>query len=97
LQGVNGLKALCKRLNVWQEPEVDLRGISVRSNLPIKTKNKQLLEVHPEFASCVRMSGTTPFFDNATVVDNLELLVLNELPPGDIVFFPFAPINQPLS
>ena len=94
---MNGLKALCKRLKVWQEPEVDLRGISVRSNLPINTKNKQLLEVHPEFASCVRMSGTTPFFDNATVVDNLELLVLNELPPGDIVFFPFAPINQPLS
>jgi len=82
---------------VWQEPEVDLRGIFVRSNVSIKTKNNQLLEAHPELASCVRMSGTTPFFDNATVVDNLELLVLNELPPGDVVFFPFAPINQLLS
>lgn len=84
-------------MHVWQEPEVDLRGIFVRSNVSIKTKNNQLLEAHPEFATCVRMSGTTPFFDNPIVVDNLELLVLNELPPGDIVFFPFAPINQPLT
>ena len=95
LQGVNGLKELCKRLNLWQDPEVDLCGLSVRSNLSIKTKNEQLLQTFPEFASCVRVSGATPFYDNMAIVENMELQMLRDLPVGDMVFFPFVPVGQP--
>jgi len=97
LQGVTQLKEFCKKFKVWQDPEVDLRGIALPSNLSTKQKNEELLRAFPSFATCVRVNGASPFYSSPSIVEELELQVLKELPTGDVVFFPFAPITQPLT
>jgi hypothetical protein len=91
------MKQLCKLLKVWQDPEVDLRGITMRSGLSIQSKNEELLKVYPDLATSLCVTGAKPFYRDVEIMETLELKVLKELPPGDVAFFPFAPINQPVA
>ena len=91
------MKELCKQLKVWQDPEVDLRGVTMSSGLSVKSKNEELLKVFADLATCACIAGAKPFYQDPAIMDNLELKMLKELPPGDMVFFPFAPINQPVA
>jgi hypothetical protein len=88
------MRNLCQRLKVWQDPEVDLRGISVDVDVPLRSKNDQVLKAWPALTTVVQVSGSTPFYHNTEIMDYVELKVLTECPGGDITFFPFEHINQ---
>ena len=88
------MRNLCQRLKVWQEPEVDLHGISVGAVFSVRTKNEQVLKEWPALTTVVPVSGGTPFYHDTEIMDNVELKVLKECPRGDITFFPFEHINQ---
>lgn len=92
------MKELCKELQVWQEAEVRLA--KVKPSIPVSRRERNLAALRScssfNLVEFQAVRGATAFMHDSSVIDQLELKVLTELPAGDHVFFPFAPADGTL-
>jgi hypothetical protein len=96
--GLEGMVELCKELQVWKETEVLLTKVKPATTVSRRERNLFVLRSCSTFhlVDFHSVRGATAFMHDSSIMDDLELKMMSELPTGDYVFFPFEPADGTL-
>ena len=87
--GLKGLRRLCVELGVSTEDQ-KLSKVRLAPALTLRERNVKVCD-SLRLTGWVPVDGSSPFTRTLHIMDKLELSIKGELPPGDQLFFPFAP------
>ncbi len=80
---------------MWSAPEVVLTKAAVAPSLSRREKNLHVLRACSNFniIDFKAVEGAVAFMQDDSIMNELDLKIMSELPAGDHVFFPFEPAD----